>query len=376
MSLSSIDSYQLPQFSPLDTFRDDKIIHLETLISRVCFYIGEFFRGGIFQRDRAAFDQFYQQLSPKIDDLARSQAATQKIIDLLKMDGSIQNSLFGRHLASLPSYQKFREKLEQLRTRALTLPTSQEEKRWLSADVIERRIALLFNMKTPPLRYREIPRGSIILTNPETYLCKQTLQAARWNWQDLILKIKSLIYRFLAGEKYTHAALVLKNGIIFDLDQMNFSTYPNTTEVLTSSRYAIGTIKEYKQDKPCFFDVLEPNREKMVSAYNDHHPNSPVDSFEAFWDKVEEKIREDHPKVRCNILDLIKVVFTRTRPAHYDPSLCWNPEKRQYTCSATISSLYSFFGVDVGQSLNKKNESILPSDFLRSEFFLPLQMIK
>lgn len=375
-----LDSTQtaLLSFQPFDAYRDKKIIPLRNLVERIFFSLKEFFFGGQAKNDQKAFEGFYEEIAKKVvclTDLMSQkeplETAFFEVEKILRIDAIISHSSWGKNLQEYPLYQKFQQEIEELQKASLEkakpfLSCHLEHrslKCWLESTPLERTFAAHYNLEHPPIRYVDIPKGSIILTNPWVYLKKHALSKRGVTLEILVMKIKAILCRFLAGETYTHADLALKKGEVFDLDKKERSLV-----------YGKAFIKD-RGKKSCFQDILAPNQEAFVQAYNARHVKNPVKNFDELWEKIEAKARQDAPKVEATPWDIIRVVFTRKRPKGYESEKSWDPENKGYACSATISALLSSFGVSVSDEIGKMDDHVRPSDYLLSKFFTPLQTI-
>ncbi|MES2273376.1 MAG: hypothetical protein V4487_04225, partial [Chlamydiota bacterium] len=113
------------------------------------------------------------------------------------------------------------------------------------------------------------------------------------------------------------------------------------------------------------------NREAMVQAYNNRFPNQAVPGFNELFAKIDGEARLQAPQVKATFWDVFKTGIKIWRTPTYDCTTAWQPGKKKYGCSATVSSLFSKFGIDIGAQFNKVDQNIKPGDFLSSKFFQP-----
>ena len=69
--------------------------------------------------------------------------------------------------------------------------------------------------------------------------------------------------------------------------------------------------------------------------------------------------------------NLFQTVIPVKRKPDYDCTTAWRPGENKFSCSATISALYSKFGIDIGQEFGKVDKNITPGDFFISHSLLP-----
>jgi hypothetical protein len=158
---------------------------------------------------------------------------------------------------------------------------------------------------------------------------------------------------------YDHAELSLGSGASFDLIKEN--------------RLNLRMTVQQRTTKTCYSDILALDKEKMLAAHKARFPNTHLTTFDALWAAIDHEARSNVDKIKATHLDILGTVFSFSkRPADYDCTTAWAPGEKSYGCSATISALFSKFGIDVGEELDKVDRTISPADFARSKFFSPL----
>lgn len=362
-----------------DTLRNGQIVKLNSTVSRIVFFIKELFCGGQLKNDKREFAAVYQMAQERIQSLTGelksvdfSAETFHQVSIALKIEARIVNSIFGKNLKRVePNYLKYRTQVEKLRLLALSklgsININPIEERWIRANFSQRLFAVCLNLDEVPYKFCELPRGTILLTDPILFVKSAHLQKKGHLLQRILLHIKAIFCWLGTGLQYTHAELVLGNGDSFDVDKKSGAFFSGE-----------GKIKSRK-DKVCYKAIVVPNQEKIFSAHQENYKKrglQPYETPELLWDAIEKEARESVGMIRANFFDIIKVVSTGSlRTADYDSALSWDPAHKRYACSATLSALLAKFGVDIGEQFQKRDENISPADFYRSHFFKRLYSI-
>ncbi len=379
---ATIQSQVLTNLRPSDTMRGGEVVSLNPC-SRIFFAIKELFCGGWGARDRAAFKEFHSFTEGKISvlkfDLQNGihlDEAIPELQRLLKVAAKIANSSWGKSLRRGQSedYTSFQKDLSQLRHLAAphletwTASADSENRKtiakWITASESQRRFAAYTDMKEVPYKFDEIPAGAVMITDPEAYLLNRQINEKKSFLKTIIIRIKAFICWFFTGMRYTHAELSLGNGEAFDLDKRKGICILQGEAVI-----------QKRVGKVFYGTIMVPRKEAMLEAYNRRFPDKPLASFDALWAKIEEEARNGAPKIRVGFGDLFKTGIPIKRPKDYDCTAAWNPGISRYSCSATVSSLFSKFGIDIGQQYSKIDQNVTPVDFLNSNFFKPFYVI-
>jgi hypothetical protein len=231
--------------------------------------------------------------------------------------------------------------------------------RWVQANPGQCRFAAYYNLRDVPLKFNEIPEGGILLTDPYAYLRHMQLEGKTSFFKSIIIKIKSLVCRLMTGKQFTHVEYSLGNGKIFDLNKKKDGLMRGEGNIVDKGKKVFYGI------------VLVPKEDKMLQAYNEHFPQTPCASFRELMDKIKAEVEEAtaNRRVQLDVLDIAKTVFTKKRPANYDPMQQWKAGACHYSCSGTTSALLSFFGMDIGAQFKKMDLNVTPTDFYNSHFF-------
>jgi len=383
---TGISSHFLYNLRPSDTMREGRVVYLNS-VSRIFFAIKEILLGGWTQRDQGAFCEFYAFTAEKIETLKGNlttgnhlDEALTELQKLLKVAGKIANSSWAKSLNNGQSeaYAAFQKDLSDLQ--ALAVPhlkdwivqaqshlDAVDRKiigRWIEANDAQRQFAVFKDLKEVPYKFSEIPAGSVLITDPEAYLLNRHLVGKKSIWKTVVLRVKAFICWFFTGMRFTHAELALSNGETFDLDKQKGSWIFKGEAVI-----------QKREDKVFYGPVVAPRKEAMLTAYNERFPHHQVATFEELWIKIEEEARKSAPKIKIGFWDIFKTGISLPRNKNYDCTRAWNPGVNRFSCSATISSLFSKFGIDVGQEFSKIDKNITPVDYLNSRFFEPIYVI-
>lgn len=383
---TGVSSHFLYDLRPSDTMRDGRVVYLNSA-NRIFFAIKELLHGGWAERDRGAFREFYAFTAEKIETLKidlthgnHLDHALPELQKLLKVAGKIANSSWAKSLNNGQSeaYDSFQKDLSDLQALACpklkawveqadNLPDSADRKiaaRWIEANDAQRQFAVFKDLKEVPYKVSEIPAGSVLITDPEAYLLNRHIMGKKSIWRTVVLKVKALICWFFTGMRYTHVELALGKGDTFDLDKQKGSWLFKGEAVI-----------QKREDRIFYGAVVAPRKEAMLAAYNNRFPNRQLATFDELWAKIEEEARRSVPKIKVGFWDVFKTGISIPRKRNYDCTQAWNPGVNKFSCSATVSSLFSKFGIDIGQEFSKIDKNVTPVDYLNSRFFEPIYVI-
>ncbi len=380
--MAAIQSHLLTNLRPSDTMRDGAVVCLNP-ISRIFFAIKELFCGGWGVRDRAAFKDFHSFTEGRIAilkfDLQNGihlDDALPELQSLLKVAAKIANCSWGKSLRKGQSeeFTSFQKELTDLRNLAephlqswVDNGDSENRRtisRWITANDSQRRFAAYNDLKEVPYKFDEIQAGAVMITDPEAYLLNRHISGKRSLWKTIVIRIKAFICWFFTGMRYTHAELSLGKGEGFDLDKRKGICVLQGEAVL-----------QQRAGKVFYGTIIVPKKEAMLEAYNRRFPDQQLASFEELWEKIENEARNGVPKIQVGFWDLFKTGIPVKRPENYNCTQAWDPGVNKYSCSATVSSLFSKFGIDIGKQYSKIDQNVTPVDFLNSEFFKPFYVI-
>lgn len=364
-----------------DTWRNNRPVRLHSLASKIFFFFSELFHGGRSANDQKAFDSFYEAAQSKIADLTLAirepmpnTETFQQIETALKIAAKIEISAWGKTCASAKNqnYLKFHEAVQQLAKESSAkvdawanenIANRTQTARWIQSTSRQRRFAALHNLSAVPYKFSEIPRGSIMLTDPIWYIDSTRLKKNGSIFKTITMHVKAFLCRIATGMRYTHAELSLGNGESFDLDKKKGSLIAGEMKI------------QSREDKTFYGAILVPDKEKILQAHQDSYISRglvPYETFDALFDAIDLEARNSAPLMKATIADIAGVGIISPRSDDYDPMDQWKPGEKRYACSATVCALYSKFGIDVGKQHNKKVENVSPADFRISDFFKPL----
>jgi hypothetical protein len=363
---------------PQDTYRDGHVVKIDGLLARIWFAIKEFFAGGWTKRDLAAFrEDFYPRIRENITVLSndlllpsRLDEALPELQKLMKTAAKIANSSWGRTLEKnrSPEYQAFQNDLKRLceiaepaldRWMQADIQHRVPIARWIRGTDAQRRFAASLDLEDVPYRFDEIPAGAVMMTDPHAFLLHSKLSDKKTIWMTVILHIKAFICQFFTGMRFTHAELSMGDGDTFDLDKKK--------EGFISGEGLI----QHRKGKVFYGSFVLPRKDLMLEAHRKRFPDSPVASFDELWSQIEEEARRGAPKIQAGFWDIFKTGLRWKRPEDYDCTQAWQPGDKRYGCSALVSSLYSHFGIDIGEEFSKMDQNVTPVDLFHSRFFTP-----
>ena len=112
----------------------------------------------------------------------------------------------------------------------------------------------------------------------------------------------------------------------------------------------------------------------MLVARREKHEDSV--SFEELIEQMKKKAESEADQITAGVWDIFKSVLVADWPAEYNCKDAWKPGSHHYNCAATVSSLFSYFGIDIGKDLPrpKMDQNITPADFLHSKFFTQIDL--
>lgn len=360
-----------------DTYRNGEVVHLSSIFQRIIFFFKELFSGGRLQNDHTHFQQFYSEISVSVStlnnylDTRPDDTVFFMVQTLLKIQAHINISgwkaphaeyeLFEKQISEL--LNKAKAKIKTWNVSTFSEKDKQDIVRWINSDPIQRQFAAAVKGDLPS-RWDEIPKGAVILYNPDSWTLSHKLQNHSLTFRQMIKTIKTIFCKIFTGKVYTHAELSLGNGYTFDLDKQEGTLCSGIAKI------------QNRRGKFCFYDVIAPNQDRMVKAHNQAFPDCPVNNFDELWTKIEKEARDKYKKIRASMADIIRVVLTTRRPDNYDCKQAWNPGVNNYGCSATISALFGGIGgIDIGKQFNKQVQNISPADLEKSEFFIPTYIL-
>lgn len=362
---------------PKDTWRKDEAVHLSSLLSRILFFIEEFFFEGRDEGDKKSFEDFYTKITGKIEILSadlekEGEEVMAEIQTMLKVHAKISNSSWMKSFRTeFKPYQDYCEKVEGLRVKAEEKlevwekvdPTARKEiARWIRSTEKQRKFASLLDFKEVPYRFTEIPRASVILCDPFWYMKSLELKDKDSLLKTIIFCLKAFLCWCMTGKSFTHAELYLSQGKTFDLDKKEDSLLKGEMKI------------QDRDDKTCYGIVFAPDEDLMFEAHKKAYQEknlTPYDSFNELWIAVEEEARNSVSKIDAGLFEVIQVGCQEKRTKTYDSMQAWEPGVKKYGCSATISALFSKFGIDIGEEFKKIDRNITPADFSTSKFFKP-----
>ncbi len=345
------------------------VVKLSGIIARIIFAVKEFFSGGWARRDIAAFEDFYHRIRGNILHLEADflkgenlSMALPELKSLLKCAAKISNSSWGRTLKKQSSeFQIFRDRLHHLQNIADPFldQTSRSVQRYIRATDPQREFAAYLDLEEVPFRFDEIPAGAVLITDPHAYLLHFKLTEKKTIWMAVVLKTKAFICQFFTGIRFTHAELSLGHGDSFDLVKMQ--------GMWVSAKGLI----QHRLDKIFYGSFVVPRKEAMLEAYHQRFPDRPKITFEELFAQISAEAIAGAPLIHAGFFDIMKTGLKPARPIDYDCTQAWQPGIKQYGCSASVSALYSKFGIDIGKEFSKMDQNVTPVDFLRSRFFTP-----
>lgn len=381
VAFSILELNRLERFSKYSAFRRDRVILFKHLFQKIFFAIREFFFG---VSEREAFAQFYSRMRGNIEQIRLSlqeqfpcDATFQQLKTLIKIGAKIEVSHWGLSLQrNSEAYALYRRQLltlqEQGAMKAFEWAAKASESqwqgryqtaRWIKATLPQLHSAAKLNLPFVPYLYKEIPAGAVILTNPKMYMRNIYAKGGiSFFFRLIIIKIKALVCWLLTGKQYTHASFSLGSGYLFDLDKNSPMACSGVGKILN------------KRDRICYHDIVLPNKEKMLQAYNNHFFRNPVKKFTDLWQQIELEVRGNASLVRGNFREVLKLAIPSQRTSQYDPTTDWRPGERNYLCSVSIGALLAKFGIDIGKEFNIINDKITPAHFQRSSFFIPTDL--
>jgi len=214
--------------------------------------------------------------------------------------------------------------------------------RWLQASPAQRHFAAHYHIPEVPLKFSEIPAGSVLITYPFAFIRHMQLEKKISIFQTIYLLIKALYARICTGKQFTHVSLSMGHGTIFDLDKGR------------------GQIKNLG-DKVFYGIVLAPNKQKMLIAYHRCFPHTERIGFTELTAKINAEITKatEQKKLRHDIISIIQTSIREKRPRDYRCTEAWKSGACHFSCSATTSALFSFFGIDIGKQFNKIDKNII-----------------
>lgn len=385
MSIVLITPYEqgnLLSLRPTDTWRNGQVVRLTTVVQRIIYWIKELFAGGKGNNDRKNFDYFYNRIKGNIqilnDDLSHNRNLSETfhaIQTMLHISAKIANSSWAKSFgADYKTYQNYKDSLERLRKQAERkvelwaqddIVNRLDTARWIRASETQRRFAAFMNHKQVPYRFNEIPRGAVILTDPFLYIQSTQLKKKGSIFKTIFLHAKAFLCWAATGKRYTHAELSLGKGEAFDLAKKE-------------DGWMMGEMKiQSRGDSTCYGAIVAPNEEKMLLAHQRAYREKgfvPYETFDTLWAAIDQEARRSVPLIKASVCDLARVGLASERKADYDPMQAWSPGKKAYGCSATVSALFSKFGIDIGAQFRKKNQNVSPANFFSSHFFRPFYL--
>jgi hypothetical protein len=230
--------------------------------------------------------------------------------------------------------------------------------RWLQSSPSQRHFAAHYKTPNVPLKFSEIPTGSILITYPYAYIRHMRLERKTPLFKTIYFLFKAFLARILTGKQFSHVSLSMGNGKIFDLDQGR------------------GQIKNFG-DKIFYGIVKAPNEREMLASYHQSFSNANPIDFSELTGKINAEITTatTQKRLRHNIISIIRTSINLKRPKDYRCTEAWKAGKCHFSCSATTSALLSYFGIDIGKEFNKIDRNITPADFYTSRFFHPMYLI-
>jgi len=125
--------------------------------------------------------------------------------------------------------------------------------RWLQSSPSQRHFAAHYKTPDVPLKFSEIPAGSILITYPYAYIRHMRLERKTPLFKTIYFLFKAFVARILTGKQFSHVSLSMGNGKIFDLDKGR------------------GQIKN-PGDKIFYGIVRTPNEQAMLASYSSVFP--------------------------------------------------------------------------------------------------------
>jgi hypothetical protein len=370
----------IANLTPESTFRDGSVIKIDNFFKKAIFYIRELFYGGKVKNDHLESQNFYAsatQLIANLEYLLRNSVtcnlqAIEMTKTLLKVEAHIATSGMHVHAAEHAAFKGKVENLQMLAQQSLArhetaLPNDHQTARWIRSIREQRLFAATCESDLPYL-WKEIPEEAVLLYNPRAWMISHLIKDRNFGLSFALFskKIKAYVTRFFTGFSNTHAELHLGKGRTYDLDK------PNGSLCVGKGVYHERGGSDGIVNKVCYYyDVVLPNKEKMLRIYNARAPEQEhVASFDQLWVKMKQELAARGQEFSATFWDIAKVVLAFPREKNYDCSTAWDPN-RQYGCSALIAALFGKFYIDIGGSLarKKKVDNVAPGDYLKTELF-------
>lgn len=354
---------------PGDLFIKNRVILREQFVIRALFFL----KNCLYKKHKTSSNQQVQsEFSSVLEEMIElmNQMPLEKpdpylIKDFLVIEAKLLLSKQRKELANLSLFHAFQEKLEAkhaLVKKFLKITKAKyplELKRWIESSEFQRKFACYNGYQEVPLKVEEIPPGAILLTNVHSLIRGLRIQGKRVQKKHWFLLFKAYMFQLFTGSPLIHAELSLGNGQFFHLD--------NKRKIFQC------IIKEVQKDKVCFqYDILFPNKEKILTTFRKNNQKYPVKDFKQFMELLihEAKSRGVRVKIRSYKV-ILKIGMSWRQRFPLKRRKAWHPEKIDYTCSGTISALFAHFGVDFARFLKKIPDDLSPADLKKTSFFLP-----
>ncbi len=374
---------------PEDTVRNGKIIKTNNFFIYFFQLICDAVHGGSsllqnkeFNAISSCLDDEQTTLDHELSQLDHSDEnqlyhTMEKVQNLLKISAKLQVSKWGKDLTKNTNYQRFIARTQWIQKTAQNYFSrlhSRDERllelgRWINADSFQQQYAMVNPTGDLPYKAEEVPRGAILLTNCHSYMTGLAVRNLKPTFLQKCKLIRGALTKWVTGYPLMHAEISLGEGRVYHISKRHNFSFSGKGMIEDRSPKWDDRINSSISAYYHKYEVLFPNKENFLKAYNDTVDASRQEkNFDCLLDNILEDIESNGTKVKTSLSAIVGTGFGRTKNS-YAGDWKIDYENKEYSCSGCLASFFAQHHIDIGKEFDVNPDKVSPTEFYQSKFF-------